>query len=78
MDRSLLHGFRVEPVLLRGQASFDVAQALAIAQLRKRHGAKLILAREALDVAIAMVELHAATEVVLGHMLQHPGEDEFA
>lgn len=63
---------------------FDVAELAAgdvnegRDQLRERHDAALILAGEALDVAIATVALNAAPEAVLGHLLQQLTEDEFA
>ena len=78
MLRATLDAHVVELALLSCQAGFDVAQALAVAQLRERHGAKLVLTGEALDVAIALIALHAATKAVLGNMLQHLRENEFA
>ena len=43
----------IELGLLRAQARFDVAQALAISQLREGHAEKLVEARERLDLVLA-------------------------
>jgi hypothetical protein len=44
------------------QARFDVAQTLAIGQLRERHRQILIEARERFDLVLAVVTRHTATK----------------
>jgi hypothetical protein len=55
----------IEPASLRTQAYLDVAQALAIGQLRKGHGQKLVPARQTAHPAVAVVALHAPAELVV-------------
>jgi hypothetical protein len=50
--------------LLGAQTSFDVAQALAIGQLRERQTEELIQTGEALYLVVATVALNATVELV--------------
>ena len=50
--------------LLRAQTGLDVAQALAIGQLRECQTQELIQTREVLDFVVAAIMLHAATKFV--------------
>ena len=68
----------IEFAALGAQAGFDIAQALAIGELRKGHTAILVLATEAFDVMIAMVALNTATQRMVGKMIDCLGEDQFA
>jgi hypothetical protein len=52
----------VQPPGLGTQVHFDVAQGLAVGQLRKRHGQKLVQARKILDLVIAAMRGHTATK----------------
>src|SRR5262245_48530989 len=65
----------IEPCALRPQTRLDVAQALAISQLRKRHRQVLIEAGEPFDLVLARVAPHAAMESrerqVLHHLREH-------
>ena len=63
---------------LRPQARFDVAQALAIGQLRKCHAQILIETGEALDLVLALVARHAATKGMQRQVLHQLREDELA
>src|ERR1019366_543178 len=63
---------------LRAQTRFDVPQALAKRQLRKRHAQKLILAGEALDLAVAAVPSNAALEYHRRQMPHKLREDQFS
>jgi len=63
---------------LRSQTSFDVAQALAIRQLRKGHAQELIQAAEAADVEVATVLLDQSPESVPRRELHHLGKDQLA
>src|SRR5271170_6075524 len=47
---------------LRPQTSLDVPQTFPPRQLSKRKTAKLIEAREAFDLALTVIAIHAATE----------------
>jgi len=68
----------VELGRLRPQTGLDVAQALPIRQLRKRHAQKLIQAREGLDLVLSLVASHAPAKGGQWQMLHHLSEDEFA
>ena len=68
----------IEFVALGTQAGFDIAQALAIGELRKGHTAILVLATEAFDVMIALVALNTATQGRVGKMLHDLCEEQFA
>jgi hypothetical protein len=63
---------------LRTKAGCDVAQALAVGQLRERHAAKLISATEIADTMIAAVTLGDATEGLPRKMIHQLGEHQFA
>jgi hypothetical protein len=52
----------VELGRLSAKTSFDIAQALAIRQLRKRHREILIQATETLDLVVSAVAGHTTTE----------------
>jgi hypothetical protein len=52
----------IELGLLRAQTSFDVAQALAISQLRESHAKKLVPTREALQFEVALIAFDAAVK----------------
>ena len=57
------------------QAGFDVAQTLAVGQLRKGHGQILVAAREAPMVRISTITLDTLLELVGGQVIQELGED---
>ena len=52
----------IELRALRPQARLDVAQALAIGQLRERHRQVLVEAGEPLDLVLAVVARYAAVK----------------
>ena len=52
----------VQPTRLSAKIDFDVAQGLAVGQLRKGHGEKLVQAREVLDLVLSPVLGHTASE----------------
>jgi hypothetical protein len=52
----------VKPSSLRTQVDLDVAQRLAVSQLRKRHGEELIQAREVFDFVLAPVFGHTTAK----------------
>src|SRR5438874_11953546 len=60
------------------QAGFDVAQALAIGQLRESHREKLVPARKAADLAVALITIHAAPKLLRGNEIHQLREDRFA
>ncbi len=49
---------------LGSQTRFDVSETLSISQLGKRHGEKLLPARKALDLVVALIALDAAAKFV--------------
>jgi len=58
---------------------FDISETLSISQLGKRHGEKLIPAREALDFVVALITLHAAAKFVRGgNKVYQLSKDRFA
>ena len=63
---------------LRTQARFDVAQALAIRELREGHAAQLSRATEIADAMIAAVTLDDAAEGLPRQMLHQLGEHQLA
>lgn len=63
---------------LRPQAGFDVAQALAIGELRERRAAQLIGAAELADSMLAAVALDNAPEALPRKMIHQLGEYQFA
>src|SRR6266850_3955736 len=68
----------VELGALGAQTRFDVAQALAIRQLRKRHTAKLIRATEMTHAPIATVTLDDTPKALPRQMLHELREHQFA
>lgn len=60
--------------LHRTETGFDVAQALAISELRERHAQKLIPTREARGLVIAVVPINTRPEVTRGDMGHQLGE----
>src|ERR1019366_7025965 len=52
----------IELVALRSEAGLDVAQALAVRQLRESQAKKLLETGETLDLVLAAVNAHAATK----------------
>src|SRR3989304_4591350 len=59
----------------RSQARFDISQALAVSQLRKRHCEILVQAREASQVRVATIAGHALLEFVCGQVVHDLGKD---
>ena len=68
----------VELGRLRREADFDVAQALAVRQLREGHHAELIGACHGLDVAIAIAAIDDAMEGLPGEEVHELSEQRFA
>src|ERR1022692_2828361 len=62
----------------RAPAGFDVAQALAISQLGKSHGEKLLPAGKLLGVAVAAITGHRAAEIAVGEKADELREDALA
>jgi hypothetical protein len=60
----------------RAQAGFDVAQRIAVSQLRKEHDQKLVPAGEGSVSPVAAVPAHAFVELVLGKKVQKLSEDK--
>ena len=60
------------------KAGGDVAQALAIGELRESHAAELIRATEIADTMIAAVALDDATEALPRNMIHQLGEHQLA
>ena len=56
------------------QTRFDIAQALAIGQLRERHAEELIEARETPNATISLVLSDATAELTLGQAVHELGE----
>ncbi len=54
---------------MRPQADLDVAQALAVGQLRERQAQELVQAGERLDMAVAPVSTHAPAKNLRRQML---------
>jgi hypothetical protein len=65
----------IEPLALRSQAGDNVAQALAIRELRKNQAQKLIPTGEASDAMIASISRHAFAEFVYGEMVEELRKD---
>jgi len=66
----------VRPGLDRTETRFDVAQALSIGELRKRHAEILIPARQSRGFVITVIARHAGLEFLLrdvGHQLSKDG-----
>src|ERR1017187_9537580 len=62
----------------RPQASFDVAETLAVCQLSKGHGQILIAARETPMVRISAITLDTLLELVGGQVIHELGEDSLS
>lgn len=68
----------IELGALHTQTRFDVAQALAIGQLREGHAEVLVETRESLDLVLAGIAHDAAVKRVQWQMLHHLREHELA
>ena len=68
----------VKPGGLRSQIHFDIAQRLAISQLRKGHGKELIEASKVFDLVMTPVFRNASREGVKGQVVRNLSENEFA
>ena len=68
----------IELALLRLQARFDVAQALAISKVRECHTQVLIQARERFDFVLAPVARYATAKCRARQMLHDLREYELA
>ena len=62
----------------RAQAGFDLAQTLAVGQLGKSDGEKLLPAGERLGVAVASIAGNAAAEIAIGEKADQLKEDALA
>jgi hypothetical protein len=60
------------------QAGLDVAQALAIGQLRERHAEKLVPARKTADLVVALITIHTAAEFARRNEIHQLREHRFA
>ncbi len=58
----------IQPSGLGAQVDFDIAQGLAVGQLREGHGEELIQAREIFDLVFAPVVGHTATKRAQGQI----------
>ena len=56
----------VQPIGLRTQIDFDVAQGFPVGQLRKGHGKELVQARESLTLVLAAVLATQRRKVLMG------------
>jgi hypothetical protein len=65
----------IEAVTLRSQTDNNIAQALAIGELRKHHAEKLIPTGERLDAMIAMVSCNALAELVHRKIVEQLSKD---
>lgn len=63
---------------LCSQAGFDIPQTVTVGQLSKCHGKKLIPARQSPYASVAVVSLHATTEVVVGDKLHDLGKNSLS
>jgi len=68
----------VKPCGLRSQIHFDIAQRLAISQLRKGHGKELVEASKVFDLVMTPVFRNASREGVKGQVVHDLSENEFA
>lgn len=66
----------VELALLRPQAGLDIAQAVAVGELRERHAQELVETREALDFVMPAVTLHAAVKSLHRQVVGDLREDD--
>jgi gluconate kinase len=63
---------------LGAQAGFDVAQALAVRELREGHAQILVEAGEALDLVFASVTCNVATKRMQGKMIHYLRKNQLA
>ncbi len=68
----------VEPTGLCPQVDFDIAQGLAVGQLRKRHGKELVQAREIFDLVDAAMPGHAPAKRAHGQIGHELRKNELA
>jgi hypothetical protein len=68
----------VQLALHRTEADFDIAQTVAISQLRESHRQILIPARESLLLIIAAITSHTFLKLIGGQMVQELGENRSA
>ncbi|SDU21670.1 hypothetical protein SAMN05216406_13521 [Nitrosomonas ureae] len=64
--------------LVSAQTGFDVAQTLAVSQLRESHAKKLIEMRKSLGGIFGRVTLYTAAECVKGQVIHELCEYQFA
>src|SRR5664279_5375613 len=65
----------VELALHRTQAGFDIAQTVAVSQLRERHGQILIPARESLLLIVAAITSHTFLKLIGGQVIKELSEN---
>jgi hypothetical protein len=65
----------IEPTAHRSKAGLDIAETLAIRQLSKGHTEELVVAREALDLVVAVVASNASSKIVKGKEVHDLGKD---
>jgi len=68
----------IELRLIGQQAGFDVAQTLAVSQLRKSHGTELFGAAQAANARISAITLHDSCEAGPWHKLHNLREHRLA
>ena len=68
----------IEPVCLRPQIDFDVAQRFSISKLRKCHGEKLIQTGEIFDLVVAAMGCYATTKSSQWQVSHELRENELA
>jgi hypothetical protein len=68
----------IQPFGLSAKVDFDVAQGLAVGQLRKGHGQELIQTGEFLDLVIASVRSHASAKSAQRQECHELRENQFA
>jgi hypothetical protein len=68
----------IEPAPESSQAGFDVAQALAIGQLRKGHREKLVPAGKPTHLPVAPIAIHSPAEFVSRNEIHQLCENGFA
>ncbi len=77
-DSSAAKSHVIEPMRLRSQIDFDVAQRFAIGQLRKRHGEELIQTRKIFDLVFAAMGCNATAKSAQRHEDHELRKNEFA
>jgi hypothetical protein len=65
----------VELALHRTQAGFDIAQTVAVSQLRERHCQILVPARESLLLIVAAVTSHTFLKLIRGQVIKELSEN---